>query len=155
MNIEIHTQVTQNGGTRRMVDFFCRILKQSIKAFRYLGKSICTADREWVRVSYYLDIVADERLSTHIDTKTSHIRVLPINTRLRKCYNENIHFINLINSLETLGHVCGVQKETPFLFGNPVGSMFIIFIPCILLDLETLIDRFSSNRHVLHVLETV
>ena len=46
------------------------------------------ADRE----GYYLDTVADERLSTHIDNKTSHI--LPINTRLRKCYNEI--FISLI-----------------------------------------------------------
>jgi len=44
------------------------------------------ADREAVRVGYYLDVVADERLSTHIGNKTSHI--LPLNTRLRKCYNE-------------------------------------------------------------------
>jgi hypothetical protein len=59
-------------------------------------------------LSNYLHIVADDILSTHIDTKTSYI--FPINTRIRKCYNDNIHFINLINSLETLGHGYRVQK---------------------------------------------
>jgi hypothetical protein len=117
---KIQLQVTQTEGTRSVVEFLSDF-EAEYQNVPLLQLTHRTADREVVRLSYYLDIVGDRRLSTHVDTKTSPI--LPINTRLKKSYNENIHFINLINFLEILSHVYRVQKETPFLFGNPIRSM--------------------------------